>query len=550
MSVLALCPSRGRPAAAAEALASFLDTRRDPASRLLFVVDRDDPTQHDYPVGATHLVTPGGTMAAALSAAAGDRSVLRDATVVGMIGDDCRFRTPGWDVTFRDHLATFPGIAYGDDGFQHERLVSHWWVSRPIVDALGMFLPGLRHFYMDNFWLEVGQGAECLRFFPDVLIEHLHPLAGKASEDDTYRRAGRHAAHDRAWFGRWQRRGRAQDVARVKALIRSQGPRRVLADWHHPALWESLSILFEDRFGWQLYSPIGTDWKRLGWRLENATPGWSADDYLVFEDAVPVGDHWERREPEYPSRPRKMVTADQFDALSWDVIVASVPVHQKPFADLAHRRSARFVNHVGDARRNIDLSLRGQVILASANVRRATVVHHQEFDRDLFGWSPPVARDTVTSLMLRLDSTSCPHTWLSGAPGVRWSAVDAQTPRDPGYLAPMSRVADRLRSTGWLWHDKRIGDGFGHVLWTAASVGRPLIGHASHYRGMLGEGLWSDLRTCIDLDRHDEHEALRLWRAISADPEWHADLCRNIRDRFEQLVDFDAEASRIRAALA
>lgn len=550
MSTLALCPSRGRPAAAAATLVSFLETRRDPGSRIVFVVDRDDPTADRYPEGHTHLVDPGGCMGEALAAAARDRGLLGDATSVGMIGDDNRFRTAGWDVAMDGALTERPGIAYGDDGFQHERLPTSWWLSRPIVDAFGMTNPALRHFYMDNYWLELGRATGSLRYLPDVVIEHLHPLAGKAKDDAIYQRGHRFARGDRALHERWLKRGKERDLARLRVILGAGERRRVLADWHHPALWESLAILFEDRFGWELFSPIGTGWKRLGWRLENGTPGWTADDYLVSEEAVPRGDHWELTEPEYPERPRRMVTAEQFEAQHWDYIVASVPAHQEPFAAIARRRGARLINHVGDARRHVDRTIRSQVILASARVRGASVIYHQEFSRDLFAPAPIEDRTAVSSLMLRLDDTSGPYRWIADAPGIRWSAVTATEMRGTGYLAPMAAVADRMRRSGWVWHDKRIGDGYGHVLFNAAAMGRPLIGHASHYRGLLGEGLWEDLRTCIDLDRHDPVQALRLVRAISADPDWHDEMGAAIRERFERRVDFDAEAARIREVLA
>jgi hypothetical protein len=113
----------------------------------------------------------------------------------------------------------------------------------------------------------------------------------------------------------------------------------------------------------------------------------------------------------------------------------------------------------------------------------------------------------------------------------------------------MSKVADVMRASGWIWHDKRIGDGYGHVVHTAAAMGRPLIGHASHFAGMMAEPFWQDMRTAIDLDKHDPIEALRLIRAISADPDWYADMSGNMVEVFERTVNFDAEADRIRVAL-
>jgi len=130
----------------------------------------------------------------------------------------------------------------------------------------------------------------------------------------------------------------------------------------------------------------------------------------------------------------------------------------------------------------------------------------------------------------------------------------SRTPRAPGYVAPMTAVAERMRAAGWVWHDKAgyrgatPGDGYGHVLFNAASIGRPLIGHASHYAGQMGEGLWIDGETCIDLDRHSPEDALRRIRTIG--PREHEDMGAAIRGRFDTLVDFDAEAEAIRAALA
>lgn len=549
-----MCPSRGRPAAARETLASFLATSKDKRSRIVFVVDRDDPTLRDYPKEYTHVVPPMTCMGDALRKAT-TPEVLGDATSVGMIGDDNRFRSKGWDVTLDSFLSEGAGIAYGDDGFQHERLPTAWWVSRPLVDMFGLAPQGLRHLYMDNWWKSLGEGLGILRYFPDVDIEHLHPLAGKAETDATYQRGNSrsNANSDRSAFYRWERRQKPIDVKRARPLVRKNERLRVLADWHHPALWESLAILFEDRFGWELVSMAGDGWMGHGWTLSNGPPiDWTASDYLSLEGAKLVGDHYERKTPEYPKRTRKMMTPEQAFATRWDYVLGSVPEHQKTFAQLAGRVGAKFVHQVGNARHPIDHSI-PQVVLASANIavrRIPHVIYHQEFDRNLFAYTPPTDPLVVTSLMLRLDWTSCDYSWIANAKGLRWSALGGSGMTDRGYLAPMSRVAERIAASGWIWQDKRIGDGYGHVLHTAAAMGRPLIGHASHYKGLMGEPLWSDLKTCIDLDRHEPREALRLIRAIAADPEWYCEMSQGIADKFAELVDFDAEADRIRAVLA
>jgi hypothetical protein len=551
MSTLALCPSRGRPEGAARALASFLETRHDPGSRLLFIVDADDPTGTDYPPDYTLIVPPSGCMGGALKAAATDQNVLGQATSVGMIGDDNLFVTPGWDVTFDGWLTANIGIAYGDDGFQHEKLPTSWWVSRPLVDVFGMAEPGLRHFYMDNYWLELGQATRCLRYFGDVSIEHLHPLAHKAPRDAIYDRSYAFVPDDQSYFRHWQQTKKQLDVDRLRNIIDHARPVRVFADWHHPALWESLEILFSDHYGWELYSPIGLDWLKHGWSFDFPAGGWGQDRYLVFPDAVSVNGHFEVCPPEYPDRPRKLVTWEQAQLLGWDYVIASVSVHQQAFAMLAAQWRAKFIHQVGNARHAVNPSIPATILASSRAVQpaRNVSIYHQEFDRDLFAPGDPRNRSAVAAFMLRLDTTSCDYSWMAKAAGRGWHAYGGLVPGDPAYLAPMSKVAEAMRAVGWIWHDKKIGDGYGHVVWTAAYMGRPLIGHASHYKGQLAEPLWRDLETCIDLDRHSPRDALRLWKAISADPEWYDDMSARMRETFAANVDFDHEAAYIRRLL-
>jgi hypothetical protein len=556
MSTLVLCPSRDRPAAAAATLESFLATRADTGSRLVFVVDRDDPRRRSYP-GEVRIVR-GGSLGLALREVATDTDLLVDATSVGMIGDDCRFRTPGWDVALDGWLQKNVGVAWPDDGWAHPwsatAKAAHWWLSRPVVDAMGL-CPPTRHFYMDDFWATVAREAGCARYMPEVLVEHLHPMAGKADNDRTYARTRRFVAHDRRWWQNWQASGKAADVARLRGLVRREQLQtvRVLADWHHPALWESLSILFEDRFGWRLYAPAGPEWKGV-WAFQGGTPGWTADDYLAAPGAIDRGEHAELTEVEYPGRPRKVVSVEQFEALTWDYVVASVGAHQRTFSNLAQRRGARYVHHIGDARRRRE-HIRQQVVLASPPNIHGALRHHQEFDMRLFAPGEPHDHAHVASFMLRMRQTSGPWRWLADAPGIGWSAVECDTMRGPGYVAPMARVADMMRAAGWVWHDKagymgsQPGDGYGHVLFTAAAMGRPLIGHASYYKGQAGETFWRDGETCIDLDRHTADEAVGLVLRYSGDPAAWAELSSSIRDRFLAEVDFDAEAEAIYEAL-
>lgn len=230
MSIVVLCPSRGRPDKAAEMVQSFRDTTLRLDTTIVVVVDADDPTLDGYarhwPLGLPErpflmVLKPGetGDLTRATNTAAS--RVWDDDDIIGHVGDDHRFRTVGWDRTIADALAS-PGIAYGDDGFQGKRLPTAVFMSSVIPRTLGWYaLPGSRHLYIDRTWKTLGEAAGCLRYLPSVSIEHMHPEAGKAEWDDGYRLANSAGAfgHDKHAYLTWVHDEMEADVARVRAAI-------------------------------------------------------------------------------------------------------------------------------------------------------------------------------------------------------------------------------------------------------------------------------------------------------------------------------------------
>jgi hypothetical protein len=51
-----------------------------------------------------------------------------------------------------------------------------------------MTFPGCIHLFFDNFVKQLGIDIGVLKYLPDVIIEHLHPVAGKAEMDEGYAR--------------------------------------------------------------------------------------------------------------------------------------------------------------------------------------------------------------------------------------------------------------------------------------------------------------------------------------------------------------------------
>ena len=106
---------------------------------------------------------------------------------IGYIGDDHFLMTEGWDVTIKEALGDI-GICYGNDLLARETLATAVFLTSNIVKRFGfMGLNKLVHFFVDNWWVDVGKAAGVLTYLPLVIVEHRHFSVQKSEIDDTYK---------------------------------------------------------------------------------------------------------------------------------------------------------------------------------------------------------------------------------------------------------------------------------------------------------------------------------------------------------------------------
>jgi hypothetical protein len=187
-------PSRGRPENAERLAQAFKDTGAE--ADLYIVIDNDDPKWNEYAKSENYKKLPADNKTGGCAKSLNTGAVLLlDITKYPLydyfvfMGDDHLPRTPGWDKAFIQALGTNTGIVYGDDLLQGANLPTAYGMTRDLVNELrGMTFPGCVHLFFDNFVKQLGLDLEYLKYLPDVIIEHMHPVAGKAEMDAGYER--------------------------------------------------------------------------------------------------------------------------------------------------------------------------------------------------------------------------------------------------------------------------------------------------------------------------------------------------------------------------
>lgn len=228
--MLYIIPTRGRPHKLRELLDSWRDTRT--LADLLVAIDEDDPSHPEYVAVFSQWLRDEGGYVDWVNMVSGPRmrlggtlnhyaTALYDEpySIIGFMGDDHRPRTHRWDALIAQAMQGMggTGVVYGNDKLQGANLPTAVAISADIVEELGYFVPpGAIHLYLDNFWKHLGESLGRLRYLPDVIIEHMHPVAGKAEMDERYAEvnSGQMYQEDEATYRQWLNSGETERIVK------------------------------------------------------------------------------------------------------------------------------------------------------------------------------------------------------------------------------------------------------------------------------------------------------------------------------------------------
>jgi hypothetical protein len=360
----------------------------------------------------------------------------------------------------------------------------------------------------------------------------------------------------------------------------------VFVDFHHASLLNSFILLFEKRFNGNVFRPIGMDWAEEGFWKVYDHPATQAQ-YLGIGSATPDGtlplntvlEHISLSRTEAALQPleglyycqdidsgyyNKAITLTAFFQLPIDIVIATLPQHIEPFKKLCelHPNKPKFIYQIGNAWDVPDSSLVKNV-MASAIVPHVPegvhfISYHQEFDLKQFnpfidiygnpdywvGYSNYISSFVNVfqdfpdyQLFLAVEKLMTEYQFRSFGGQCRDGAAHGS-----------NELGSRMKESQFIWHTKAGGDGYGHVLYNSAAVGRPLIIKTAYYKGKLGEELLRDGETCLAIDNLTVGEIVDKVRKYR-EPEAYRQLCENVYNNFCAKVQFDHEAEKLRVFL-
>ena len=346
---------------------------------------------------------------------------------------------------------------------------------------------------------------------------------------------------------------------------------KVLADYHHSDLFESYQLTLSDRFGWDVYAPVGMQWFDQGyWAFEKSYHGDAvAKQYLVgvwpdaeahsFWRQVPDGTH--------PGRLLRGVELEVAKTIPWDFIICSLPEwpeHFDGFRRLADETGAKLIAQVGNigAVSRIDWNRvdAGLVSTTLHGVRIPVphVVYRQEFSLADFRYEyPPAEPNSIASFIQCFpENHQFYDQFLDLArtyPGeFDYKVYGAYGSHEPdefacGNLPSTPAVAEAMRRTRIAWHAKFWSDGYGHVIHNLCAVGRPIFAYYDYYESELAGPLLH--KVAFDIGHMGADEIVGTLRRLRDDDDYHREVCQRTVDRFREVVNFDEDAEKVRTLL-
>jgi hypothetical protein len=197
--ILILLPSRSNGNHRENNVERFIEswrTHTDGLSDLSILLDDDDEFRYKRHSDIIYSINPNMRFVPKLNKAA--LNFKNQYKYIANFSDDFVIKNT-WENEFIEFFTNNSGvgIAYGNDLLQQDKLPTAVCMTSNIINTLGYMIPlKLQHMYADNFWKDLGTYTKNIKYFPNIIFEHVHPDAGKTYRDKQYEYAAEVASSD------------------------------------------------------------------------------------------------------------------------------------------------------------------------------------------------------------------------------------------------------------------------------------------------------------------------------------------------------------------
>jgi len=341
---------------------------------------------------------------------------------------------------------------------------------------------------------------------------------------------------------------------------------KIFTDFHHSGLLNSLILLFEKRLGHEVYRPIGTEWNKEGYWKVFDHPA-TVEQYLGIGGNTPDGSAKLNEVKSMQNsiylctditskKTNKAITYEGFMSMDFDIVIASIPQHIEPFKRLceAHPSKPRLIFQIGNAwsvEANTAPNVMASAIIPYAPPGINFISYHQEFDTEkvFYPVIDPICPKKISSFVncfckdqLFEEDWKLFQKIEKLMPDWDFKCYGGQG-RD-GWANGEKEVASFMRRSGFIWHTKRGGDGYGHIVHNTGAVARPIIVKKEYYKGKMGEKLMIDMETCIAVDNLNPQEIVK--KIMNYAGSKYGVMCNKAYANFKKVVNFDDEEVEMR----
>ena len=338
----------------------------------------------------------------------------------------------------------------------------------------------------------------------------------------------------------------------------------VLIDMHHDELHESLIKLFEDRLKFKVYTPIGVDWQTDGyWGVANHI---ETINQFLFIDSKNK-EVWNEIETgifikKECSRYRKQfnyITLNAARNKQWDIIIATHPHQFDHYYKFAKNYcpNAKLIMQFGNMMSFLPTNCKNVLNSTSTNyylheLKNVNLINYsQEFDyTDLREYDLPNIIESLNTFLL-YNSSNNEKLMIDIINKLNWQSKQYGCGNKDGHIHNYKDLVDKIKNSGFIWHYKKSGDGYGHTLHKALFAGRPLLLNKRmfQYHRLTHLNFFEDGITFINCNQNNTDLDLSsdiLIKKILKFYDNYESNSRVIFERIRNIIDFDKEEIEIR----